>query len=592
MGFMTGMGLSALALNMILALSNKAKKVKARLLDLESSEQDLFYQHPDWVLTMDLKGKIVKTNRKIESYGYTEKEMLKKFLVTFIVSDQVDYTKEQFGITKNGVSTNFDTLFSGAKGEILEFNITTIPIKVDGQVVGIYGIVKELTKNRAISVSNQEALNSKQSAVEVDLQNALENQEFQLHYQPKINLTSGKIAGVEALIRWQHPDKGLIAPKEFISLAEETGLIIPIGEWVLHTACSQNKAWQEQGLPHMVLSVNISVQQLYQPDFIGMIKRILKETGLAPHYLELEIMERNLIDNGEGYKVLKVLRSIGVQISLNESGSTSSLHQLRDFPINKFIIDQSFVRDGIEDTNGAETIKSIIAKANQLNLEVVAVGVESKEDLKFLQQNCCDEVQGFLFSKPLPPKEFVQSFDKIETSVQHYGVFEELSNQKWMKKSLQIAREELIETIRQQQGMIFKYIKVNDKFIHTFCEGGLLLKLGFVPEQVVGKELYEFLPHHTAVRKTDHLRLAWEGNDNIMYEAEGNGIRYVTSLRPVWREGQVVEVIGSSIDITERMQIEEALRVSESKYRLIAENMMDLIGVVDLSGTGLIGQRH
>jgi len=265
--------------------------------------------------------------------------------------------------------------------------------------------------------------------VEMNLHKALEHEEFQLHYQPKLNLTTGNIVGVEALIRWVHPEKGMISPAEFIPLAEETGLIIPIGEWVLRTACRQNKIWQEAGMPPIIMSINFSVRQLYQPNLIEMIETILKETGMSPEYLDIEITESMLIDSEQGMKALQKLKKIGVQISLDDFGTGySSLQYLKNYPIDKLKIDQSFVRSSTFDKYDETIVQTIIIMAHQLGLEVVAEGVELKEHLALLQRNSCNEAQGYLFSKPLLPAEFEEKYKEIENNGIHKNAIKYVCN--------------------------------------------------------------------------------------------------------------------------------------------------------------------
>lgn len=237
---------------------------------------------------------------------------------------------------------------------------------------------------------------------------ALEREEFVVYYQPRVNVNTGQIVGMEALLRWQHPEQGMIPPLEFIPLAEETGLIIPIGEWVLRTACAQNKAWQQAGFPPLRVSVNISAVQLKQKNFIKMVSQVLKETGLQPCWLELEITESTVMKNAEIVIIkLRQLREIGVSISLDDFGSGfSSLSYLRQFPVNKLKIDQSFIRNVVIDPNDASIVTMVIMLGQSLKLGVTAEGVETNEQFSFLKERHCEEMQGYLISKPLPAGEF------------------------------------------------------------------------------------------------------------------------------------------------------------------------------------------
>ncbi|MCK4536875.1 MAG: EAL domain-containing protein, partial [Desulfuromonadales bacterium] len=240
--------------------------------------------------------------------------------------------------------------------------------------------------------------------LEGKLRQALDLKQLLLHYQPQIDLDSGRLIGMEALLRWKHPKEGLIHPSDFIPLAEETGLIIPIGEWVLHNACVQNKAWQKSGHPPIVVAVNISALQLHQPDFIDMVERVLKETGLDPEWLELEFTESAAMGNVEEIiKTLTDLKGRGIQLAIDDFGTGhSSLSYLKRFPITKLKIDQSFVSDITTDINDAAIVASIIAIARTMNIGVIAEGVETKEQLRFLLEKGCEQCQGFLFSRPLP----------------------------------------------------------------------------------------------------------------------------------------------------------------------------------------------
>jgi len=421
--------------------------------------------------------------------------------------------------------------------------------------------------------------------LETDLRKALERNEFQLYYQPKINLNSGKIKGVEALIRWFHPEKGLIPPDKFIPLAEETGLIVQIGEWVLRTACKQAIIWQDTAIAPFEMSVNMSVRQLYQPNLVEMVREVLEETGLNSKYLEIEITESVMADSEHILKVLHELKQLGLKISLDDFGTGfSSLHYLKEAPFDTLKIDQSFVRNCTNDENDAVIVKTVIAMAHQLKLEVVAEGVEKVEQLIFLQKNLCDIGQGYLFSKPLPTKEFVNKIEELEQIVGKNGIPKDLKNQKYLDEDLKIARQELLDTLRLQPGMTFKFINENGRFIHTFCNGKLLYKIGLVPEQIIGRELKDFQPVEEAKRITQYYRRAWEGENHVTYEVEFNGGAYLATLRPVKRRGEVIEVIASCVDITERRKFEKAPRQSELNDRHIADNMSDLIEVWDADG--------
>jgi diguanylate cyclase (GGDEF)-like protein len=246
-------------------------------------------------------------------------------------------------------------------------------------------------------------------SLESHLRRALERNELILHYQPKMELRTGSIVGVEALLRWQHPEWGLLYPDRFIGLAEETGLIVPIGEWVLRTACAQARAWQDAGLPPVTMSVNLSARQFRQEALFKLVARILSETGLHPNHLEMEITESMVMHNAEtAIAVLKGLKEIGVNLSVDDFGTGySSLAYLKTLPIGILKIDKSFVQD-IEGPKGKQDgvlAQAIISLGHSLKLKVIAEGVEEKAQLDFLKANHCDEAQGYLFSRPVPPHE-------------------------------------------------------------------------------------------------------------------------------------------------------------------------------------------
>ncbi|OGQ99474.1 MAG: hypothetical protein A2521_00795 [Deltaproteobacteria bacterium RIFOXYD12_FULL_57_12] len=248
--------------------------------------------------------------------------------------------------------------------------------------------------------------------MESGLRRALEQNELVIFYQPQFNMTDHRLIGMEALLRWQHPEKGMIAPGDFIPLAEETGLIEPIGEWVLRTACAQNKSWQNQGYPPISLAVNLSARQFRQQNILELVADTLAETGLEPKYLELELTESIVMNNVEkNVRTLEELSRLGVQLAIDDFGTGySSLSYLKLFPIDNLKIDRSFVRNINTNPNDAMIAASIIALAHNMNLKVLAEGVEDEKQLQLLLKQGCDNVQGFLFGRPVPAEEFVRFF--------------------------------------------------------------------------------------------------------------------------------------------------------------------------------------
>jgi EAL domain-containing protein (putative c-di-GMP-specific phosphodiesterase class I) len=254
--------------------------------------------------------------------------------------------------------------------------------------------------------------------MENDLKFALQREEFILHYQPQIDLKSGKITGLEALVRWQKPGGALIYPKSFIYMMEETGLIVPLDEWVLHAACKQNKDWQEAGFRPLRIAVNISSRYFHEKDITHIVSRVLEETGLEPRFLELELTESIFLKNLERtVKALKVLRKMGVNISIDDFGTGySSLSYLKYFPINKLKIVEPFISSVSFSPTDEVIARAIIALAHTLNMKVVAEGVEKKGQMQRIRSLGCDELQGNIFSLPLPPEEIDRLLKKDKKS--------------------------------------------------------------------------------------------------------------------------------------------------------------------------------
>jgi diguanylate cyclase (GGDEF)-like protein/PAS domain S-box-containing protein len=253
------------------------------------------------------------------------------------------------------------------------------------------------------------------------LRGALERRELSLHYQPQFDLASGAITGVEALLRWRHPEFGWVAPDRFIPVAEDSGLIVPIGEWVLQEACRQARAWQAAGLPPLLMAVNVSGAQFRQAGLAKTVRDILAEHGLDATSLEIEVTESVLMKNADNaVDILRTLREMGVQLAIDDFGTGySSLAYLKRFPIDMLKIDRSFVRDVMTDPDDAAIASAIIAMAHRLRLKVIAEGVETPGQLGFLRQEGCDVAQGYLYSKPLPPEDLERLMRNWQGAARH-----------------------------------------------------------------------------------------------------------------------------------------------------------------------------
>jgi len=313
----------------------------------------------------------------------------------------------------------------------------TIPFSIAGQEVFIGASIgislypkdgdssEELLKNADVAMyraksrgrnrfrfydENMNASSVERLSLETRLRHAVDNGELLLHYQPQVNLRSGEIIGAEALIRWQHPELGLVSPAKFIPLAEETGLIFPIGEWVMRTACAQIKAWQDAGVMTPTVAVNLSAHQFRQHHLVKMTTGVLLDTGIDGRYLELEMTESAVMEDADRViRVLRELKEAGTTISIDDFGTGySSLSYLKQFAIDKLKVDQSFVRDITQDPNDAAIVVAIITMAHSLGLNVIAEGVETEGQLEFLRSHGCDEMQGYFFSRPVPVGDFEQ----------------------------------------------------------------------------------------------------------------------------------------------------------------------------------------
>jgi EAL domain-containing protein (putative c-di-GMP-specific phosphodiesterase class I) len=246
--------------------------------------------------------------------------------------------------------------------------------------------------------------------LETSLRRALDREEFSLHYQPKVDLASGRITGVEALLRWTHPELGMLSPVQFIPLAEETGLIVPIGRWVLKQACAQNMAWQRQGLRPLSMAVNLSPRQFADESLLHYIDDALSSCGMSPMLLQLEVTESMVMQNvSRAVRILEAIRSRGIRLAIDDFGTGySSMSLMKQFPIDTIKIDRSFVRNLADDGEDQAIAQAIINMGKALGMTIVAEGVETIEQETFLRNHACDETQGFLFSRPVPPDELPQ----------------------------------------------------------------------------------------------------------------------------------------------------------------------------------------
>ncbi|WP_342463034.1 EAL domain-containing protein [Ureibacillus sp. FSL K6-8385] len=268
--------------------------------------------------------------------------------------------------------------------------------------------VKQKGKNHyAIYNKELESVSLERRIIENAMRKGLKNQQFFLEYQPKLNIQNNRIVGVEALVRWNHPDLGAISPGKFISLAEETGLIVPLGEWILRESCRQAKEWQEKGFGELIVAVNVSVRQLQDPNFVGQVEQILKETGFDPHLLELEVTESIFADMNSMIPVLKRLRNLGIHISIDDFGTGySSLSYIKHLPIDTVKVDALFVKDIHKNEESKAIVRAIISLAKTIGLKVIAEGIEIEEHVNTLRNDGCIFGQGYYYSRPLKKEDF------------------------------------------------------------------------------------------------------------------------------------------------------------------------------------------
>lgn len=278
-------------------------------------------------------------------------------------------------------------------------------------VAALYRAKKQGGNNYQFYTADMNAMALKRLALETSMRRAIENDEFITYYQPLVNLASGAVVGSEALVRWQHPEMGLLLPAHFIGLAEDTGLILDIGDFVMRAACAQTRAWQDRGLGRLRIAVNISARHFQQKDFLERLVEILGETRLDPICLELELTETSIMEDTESaVKLLTRIRKLGVKVAIDDFGTGySSLSYLKRLPIDTVKLDRSFVKGATTDPDDAALVMAIVTLAHNLKLRVIAEGVETEEQAVFLRLLRCDEAQGFLFGKPMPHEVFQSS---------------------------------------------------------------------------------------------------------------------------------------------------------------------------------------
>lgn len=320
-----------------------------------------------------------------------------------------------------------------SNGQTRFMSETIVPISVEG-MAGFVGTITDVTELKVAQAEVQElqrklmdtgqfggeALEAmrRNARVTAELREAIQRRELELHYQPKLEIDSNRIVGAEALIRWRHPIHGLLPPANFVPLAEETGLIDPIGEWVIREACRQARAWQDQGLISIRIAINISPFQFRQGNLLQIIGHSLGEHDLDPRYLEIELTESTVMSDVENSAViLERLSQMGVTVSVDDFGTGySNLSYLRRFPVDKLKIDRTFIAEIINRPDDASIVRAIVSLAHSLRLKVIAEGVETVEQLDFLKSLRCDQYQGYLFSPPLPPLQFAELLGLSDTT--------------------------------------------------------------------------------------------------------------------------------------------------------------------------------
>ena len=398
--------------------------------------------------------------------------------------------------------------------------------------------------------------------MENSLRQALGNDELVIFYQPFVSLKTGQIVGAEALLRWQHPEYGLLTPEEFIPLAEETGLILPIGQWLLRVACQQLSDWHEAGFGTMRIAVNIATPQIRDEDLVELVTEVLAETAVPHHALELEITEVNAIEKtNQHIDVLRQLHDLGINISVDDFGLDSSLYCLKRLPVNTLKIDQSFVRGMYEDESDQAIIKAIIAMAHSLDLRVIAEGVESEEQLVFLHGQLCDEIQGFLFSRPVPAQtltELLHSKDIYHLKLNKPHSFLEASIHAQATQDIGYALVDENLIIMKSNSLIVEWSDIEVEKL----EGCLLTDV--FPELVGTESMLFDLLRQASIDGVDIPRVYRQ-----IYRASADNFGRYFDLRVEAFHADVATLLVIITDVTEKAHLEFMLRQERNELRLL-----------------------